>query len=110
VASEQRPVLVSRFAPDTLSSSGAVVSEAQPEASQATARTLIMVFMDCPAWLKVESTRLRYGCSLSQSNCTSIAPFGDCVTTVIQGLGPMGLPETTIENVIPRPSRQIELG
>ena len=52
MASEQSPVLASRFAPDTLSSSGALVSEAQPEASHAVASTLIMVFMDCSARIR----------------------------------------------------------
>jgi hypothetical protein len=45
VASVHKFVLVSRFAPVTLSSSGAEASEAQPDTNQTTASTLIMVFM-----------------------------------------------------------------
>jgi hypothetical protein len=47
VASVHSPVLVSTFAPVALSSSGGVVSEAQPETKQATTTTLMMSFMDC---------------------------------------------------------------
>jgi hypothetical protein len=49
VASVHRPVLMSRFAPITLSSSGTVVSEVQPDMNQATATTPMMKFMDCSA-------------------------------------------------------------
>jgi hypothetical protein len=45
VASEHRPVLASRFAPAALSSSGAAVSEAQPETNQATAIRVIVSLM-----------------------------------------------------------------
>jgi hypothetical protein len=47
VASLQRPVLVSKLAPVTLSSSGTPVSEAQPDINQATAARVMMNFMDC---------------------------------------------------------------
>jgi hypothetical protein len=47
VASEHRPVLASKFAPVALSSSGAALSEAQPETNQTTATTVMMNFMDC---------------------------------------------------------------
>jgi hypothetical protein len=47
MASEHRLVLVSKFAPVTLSSSGGLVSEAQPDSNQTTATTLIIVFMVC---------------------------------------------------------------
>jgi hypothetical protein len=46
VASEQSPVLVSKFAPVALSSSGAAPSEAQPETNQATAIRVIIIFME----------------------------------------------------------------
>jgi hypothetical protein len=52
VASVHRLVLESRFAPVTLSSSGGVMSEAQPETNQATATTLTMIFMDCSARIR----------------------------------------------------------
>ena len=46
MASVHKFVLVSRFAPVTLSSSGAVASEAQPDTNQTTASTLTMIFID----------------------------------------------------------------
>ena len=46
MASEQSPVLVSKFAPVALSSSGAAASEAQPETNQATAIRVIIIFME----------------------------------------------------------------
>jgi hypothetical protein len=78
VASLHRPVLISRFAPVTLSSSGAVVSEAQPHTNQATASTLIMIFMDCSARIKCKkhvislplqslAVTLRVDCGIGQS-------------------------------------------
>jgi hypothetical protein len=54
VASVHKFVLVSRFAPVTLSSSGAEASEAQPDTNQTTASTLIMVFMGLLFMDKVE--------------------------------------------------------
>jgi hypothetical protein len=47
VASEHRLVLASKFAPVMLSSSGALVNEAQPDTNQTIATTLIMLFMVC---------------------------------------------------------------
>jgi hypothetical protein len=46
---------MSGLAPVTLSSSGAVASEVQPAANQATASTLMMNFMDCSDTSEVEN-------------------------------------------------------
>jgi hypothetical protein len=77
VASVHRFVLVSRFAPVMLSSSGAVVSEAQPDTNQTTASTLTMIFIDFSVRIvcKVRNSlrceflavALRLDCEISQS-------------------------------------------
>jgi hypothetical protein len=82
VASEQRPVLASKFAPLMLSSSGAVVNEAQPDANQATASILIMIFMNCSLRSRWKNMGFRYNRIFPPSRCASIAGFGNCVTTV----------------------------
>jgi hypothetical protein len=45
MASVHKPVLASRFAPVTLSSSGTVASEVQPDINQARATALMMSFI-----------------------------------------------------------------
>jgi hypothetical protein len=78
VASEHRPVLASRFAPAALSSSGAAVSEAQPETNHATAIRVIVSLMDSSPQL--DGARFRNGSSFSGRNHRAIAGFCNCVT------------------------------
>lgn len=54
MASVHKFVRASRFAPVTLSSSGALASEAQPDINQTAASTLIMVFMDFSVRIRCE--------------------------------------------------------
>ena len=52
MASEHRLVLVSKLAPVTLSSSGALVSDAQPDNNQMAATRVVIFFMVCSVrWL-----------------------------------------------------------
>jgi len=83
VTSVHSPVLMSRFAPVTLSSSGTVVSELQPDINQATATTLMMNFMDFSARLGWKNAQFRNPYSVSSPDCASISGFGNRVTTVI---------------------------
>jgi hypothetical protein len=84
VASVHKFVLVSRFAPVTLSSSGAVVSEAQPDTNQTTASTLTMIFMGLLCMDKVEKHCNSAGLGrLSLSFCASLVGFGNRVAAVI---------------------------
>jgi hypothetical protein len=84
VASVHKFVLVSRFAPVTLSSSGAVASEAQPDTNQTTASPLIMIFMGllCMDKVEIHCDSASLG-RLSLSFCASIAGFGNRVTGVV---------------------------
>ena len=77
MASVHRLVLASRFAPVTLSSSGALVSEAQPDTNQAIASTLTMIFiifsvrMECKVCNSLPyhhpAAALRLDCEISQA-------------------------------------------
>jgi hypothetical protein len=81
VASLHRLVLASRLAPATLSSSGALVSAAQPLTNQATATTLIKIFMNASPRPRCEIPCLR---SLSSPEFAFIAKLGNRVTPVIE--------------------------
>ena len=47
MASLHKPVLWSKFGPVTLSSSGTVIIDVQPDTNQAVASKLMMILMDC---------------------------------------------------------------
>jgi hypothetical protein len=90
VASVHSPVLVSRFAPKILSSSGAEASEvgaeaseAQPDTNQATPTKLMMDFMGMSCTVKVDNAQSCNAASVSSADCAPISGFGNPVTVVI---------------------------
>lgn len=83
MASVHRPVLTSKSAPVMLSSSGAVASVVQPEASQATRIVLMMNFMDCSAPRDLTNREFPKAFSFLSRDCALIAAAGNPVSTVM---------------------------
>ena len=100
MASVHKFVLVSRFAPVTLSSSGAVVSEAQPDTNQTTASTLTMIFMGL---LSASLGRL------SLSFCASRVGFGNRVYQCDLGPRYVAVHSIAATPTPSRPSRPADL-